>query len=112
MPGDAPYEVNATTRPTTLYGQTKLDGENAVLDVAEEMDKVGSVVVLRIPVLYGHAETPAESAINVLMESVWEAQTEGTKISMDDWGIRYPTNTADVARVCLGMLLTYTVAIA
>lgn len=112
VPGDAPYEVNATTRPTTLYGQTKLDGENAVLDVAEEMDKVGSVVVLRVPVLYGHAETPAESAINVLMESVWKAQTEGTKILMDDWGVRYPTNTEDVARVCRGMLLTCRVAIA
>ncbi|KAG6209686.1 hypothetical protein E4U47_003374 [Claviceps purpurea] len=107
VPGDAPYEVNATTRPTTLYGQTKLDGENAVLDVAEEMDKVGSVVVLRVPVLYGHAETPAESAINVLMESVWKAQTEGTKILMDDWGVRYPTNTEDVARVCRDVAAKY-----
>lgn len=101
-PGDAPYEADAEPRPTNLYGQTKLDGEIAVLDVAKKLGKVGSAVVLRVPVLYGHAETPAESAVNVLMDSVWKAQTEGTEIKMDHWAIRYPTNTEDVGRVCRG----------
>ena len=105
VPGDAPYETDAPPRPTNLYGQTKLDGEMAVLEAAKNAGKQGSAVVLRVPVLYGHAETPAESAVNVLLESVWKAQTQGAKSSMDDWAIRYPTNTADVARVCRGTLL-------
>jgi hypothetical protein len=59
-------------------------------------------VVLRVPVLYGPAESNAESAVNVLMDSVQKAQKEGVKISMDHWALRYPTNTEDVARVCYG----------
>ncbi|QPG96825.1 hypothetical protein C2857_005332 [Epichloe festucae Fl1] len=106
-PGDAPYEADAEPKPTNLYGQTKLDGEIAVLDVAKKLGKVGSAVVLRVPVLYGHAETPAESAVNVLMDSVWKAQTEGTKIKMDHWAIRHPTNTEDVGRVCRDVAAKY-----
>lgn len=102
-PGDAPYEADAPAKPTNLYGQTKLDGELAVHQESAQAGKPGSVVVLRVPVLYGHAETPSESAVNVLMDSVWKAQTEGTKIKMDHWAIRYPTNTEDIGRVCRGM---------
>lgn len=57
---------------------------------------------MRVPVLYGDAETPAESAVNVLMDSVWKAQEEDAKIKMDHWALRYPTNTEDVGRVCQG----------
>ena len=59
--------------------------------------------MLRVPVLYGEAEQPAESAVNVLMDSVWKAQ-EGS-VKMDHWAIRYPTNTEDVGRVCQGRYL-------
>lgn len=61
-------------------------------------------MVLRVPVLYGKAEMPSESAVNVLMDAVWKAQTEGATIKMDHWAIRYPTNTEDVGRVCRGQL--------
>lgn len=101
-PGDAPYEADATPAPTNLYGQTKLDGEKAVLEEYAAAGKEGLGIALRVPVLYGHAETPSESAVNVLMDSVWKAQTEGTKIKMDHWAIRYPTNTEDVGRICQG----------
>lgn len=60
-------------------------------------------MVLRVPVLYGHAETPSESAVNTLMDSLWKSQTEGSKVTMDHWSLRYPTNTEDVGRVCRGM---------
>ena len=102
--GDAPYEADAVPRPTNLYGQTKLDGEKVVLDEYSRAGLEARGVVLRVPVLYGEAETPAESAVNVLMESVWKAQNieGGAKIKMDHWAIRYPTNTEDVARVCVG----------
>ncbi|EWG43958.1 dTDP-4-dehydrorhamnose reductase [Fusarium verticillioides 7600] len=102
-PGDAPYEADAKPQPTNLYGQTKLDGERAVLDTLKQVGKEGLGVVLRVPVLYGNAETPAESAVNVLMDALWKAQTQGAEISMDHWAIRYPTNTEDIGRVCHGM---------
>ncbi|TLD20647.1 hypothetical protein PspLS_08773 [Pyricularia sp. CBS 133598] len=103
-PGDAPYAAGAATGPTNLYGQTKLDGEKAVL---EEMAAKGRGVVMRVPVLYGHAETPGESAVNVLMDAVWKSQESETKIKMDHWAIRYPTNTEDVGRVCADVAEKY-----
>ncbi|POR35669.1 Methionine adenosyltransferase 2 subunit beta [Tolypocladium paradoxum] len=106
-PGAAPYEADVAPNPTNLYGQTKLDGERAVLEEYAQAEKHGSAVVLRVPVLYGHAETPAESAVNVLMDSVWKAQTEGAKIKMDHWALRYPTNTEDVGRVCRDLSAKY-----
>jgi dTDP-4-dehydrorhamnose reductase len=103
VPGDAPYEADAEPRPTNLYGQTKLDGERAVLETFAKAGKEGLGVVLRVPVLYGNAETPAESAVNVLMDALWKAQTQGIEVQMDHWAIRYPTNTEDIGRVCHGM---------
>ena len=102
-PGEAPYEADATPGPTNLYGRTKLDGERAVLEEYGRAGKQGFGVTLRVPVLYGHAEMPSESAVNVLMDALWKCQTEGVKVKMDHWGIRYPTNTEDVGRVCHGM---------
>ncbi|KAK5993442.1 Methionine adenosyltransferase 2 subunit beta [Cladobotryum mycophilum] len=106
-PGDAPYEADATPDPTNLYGQTKLDGEAVVLQEYAAAGKDGSGVILRVPVLYGHAETPSESAVNVLMDTVWKAQTEGSKAKMDHWSLRYPTNTEDVGRVCHDVATKY-----
>lgn len=105
-PGDAPYEADADPAPTNLYGQTKLDGERAVLQEFKAADKEGLGVVLRVPVLYGQAKTNAESAVNCLVDTVLEAQKEGAKIKMDHWALRFPTNTEDVARVCYGMILS------
>ncbi|KAI1847220.1 hypothetical protein JX266_006760 [Neoarthrinium moseri] len=106
-PGDAPYEADAQPAPTNLYGQTKLDGEYATQEAFKAAGKPGLGVVLRVPVLYGDAETPSESAVNVLMDSVWKAQEEGAKIKMDHWALRYPTNTEDVGRVCHDVTVKY-----
>ncbi|KAK4179831.1 hypothetical protein QBC36DRAFT_59001 [Triangularia setosa] len=106
-PGDAPYENNAEPAPTNLYGQTKLDGERAVLHEFKMAGKEGLGVVLRVPVLYGSAQSNAESAVNVLMDSVLKAQQEGASISMDHWALRYPTNTEDIARVCKDIAAKY-----
>ncbi|KAL7625366.1 hypothetical protein AAE478_004583 [Parahypoxylon ruwenzoriense] len=95
-PGDAPYEADAKPQPTNLYGQTKLDGEHVVLEEYRRAGKQGLGVVLRVPVLYGDAEVPAESAVNILMDSVWKAQEDGAKIKMDHWALRYPTNDISV----------------
>lgn len=97
-PGEAPYEVHATPEPTNIYGQTKLEGEKAILQATEG---TGLGVVLRVPVLYGKAEDPKESAVNVLMEVVLNSQEKGSRVKMDNWAKRYPTNIEDVARVCV-----------
>ena len=41
--------------------------------------------------------------MNVLLDAVWKAQSEGAKVEMDHWAQRYPTNTEDVARICLNI---------
>jgi len=109
-PGEAPYEADAATGPTNLYGRTKLDGEHAVLGEYKNAGKEGLGLVLRVPVLYGEAETPAESAVNVLMDTVWKVQTDGARVEMDHWSLRYPTNTQDVARVCRDVAVKYLAA--
>ncbi|KAK0727916.1 hypothetical protein B0T26DRAFT_149465 [Lasiosphaeria miniovina] len=106
-PGEAPYEADAQPGPTNLYGQTKLDGEHAVLGEFHAAGKDGLGVVLRVPVLYGPALSPQEGAVNVLMDSVHKAQQEGVEIKMDHWALRYPTNTEDVGRVCHDVAVRY-----
>lgn len=103
-PGEAPYEAHAKPEPTNLYGQTKLDGESAILQATEE---TGLGVVLRVPVLYGKAEDPKESAVNILMDIVWKSQEKDSRTKMDDWAKRYPTNIEDVARVSVDMATKY-----
>lgn len=114
-PGEAPYEVDASPNPSNLYGETKWEGERAVLREYEKAGKDGWGVVVRVPVLYGSVEQglgkgSGESAVNVLMDVLMEAQEKGvgrmdeerwTKV--DDWALRYPTNTEDVARVIQGL---------
>ena len=39
--------------------------------------------------------------MNILLDAVWKAQKE--TVEMDHWAQRYPTNTEDVARVCLDL---------
>ncbi|KAI1469694.1 NAD(P)-binding protein [Daldinia caldariorum] len=106
-PGEAPYEADAKPEPTNLYGQTKLDGERVVQEEYLGAGKAGLGIVLRVPVLYGDAEVPSESAVNVLMDTVWKAQEPGVKIKMDHWALRYPTNTEDVGRVCHDIAVKY-----
>ena len=92
-PGEAPFDVNAIPQPTNIYGQTKLDGKRVAGEATRES---GLAIVLRVPVLYGKAEEPRESAINSLLDTLWKSQEKNAKIKMDHWAQRYPTNTEDV----------------
>lgn len=76
----------------------------------EVCQNTGLGIVLRVPVLYGHAETNTKSAVNVLVDAVWKAQEKDAHVSMDDWSLRYPTNTEDVARVLVDVASKYLVA--
>lgn len=107
QPGQAPFKAADEPSPTNIYGQTKHDGEKAVLHAC----KPGQAVVLRVPVLYGETDPKdahRESAVNVLIDALWKSQTKDAKVVMDDYAIRYPTNTADVARVCVDIAKLYT----
>jgi S-adenosylmethionine synthetase len=109
--GEAPYKPDSSPNPPNMYGQTKLDGERAVLEVAAKSGSKNKVVVLRVPVLYGSCDEPKESAVNVLMSQLWAAQKTGdsqTKIQVDDYALRFPTNTQDVGRVCRDISKLYT----
>ena len=103
-PGEAPYEAHSTPGPTNVYGQTKLEGERVVLQATEG---TGLGVVLRVPVLYGKAEDSKESAVNVLMDVMLKSQEKGSRIKMDDWAKRYPTNIEDISRVCVDVATKY-----
>ena len=94
-----------------MYGQTKFDGEQAVLSESEAQGKI-QAVILRVPVLYGHCDEndTGKSAIHPMVDSVWQAQKvkDGeAKIKVDDYALRYPTNTADVARVLVDVSKLY-----
>ncbi|CAH7687317.1 hypothetical protein BY996DRAFT_8385599 [Phakopsora pachyrhizi] len=100
--GNAPpdgYDVDATPNPTNFYGKTKLEGEKKLI----ELGRPGKVVSLRVPVLYGRTEKNDESAINVLLDGVMRA-SEGQKVKMDDWALRFPTLVDDIAAVILQII--------
>lgn len=56
------------------------------------------------PSRYGEAETPSESAVNILLESI---KPTSTPLKTDAYSVRYPTNTKDVSKV-LYNLVTFT----
>ncbi|KAK7205734.1 RmlD-like substrate binding domain-containing protein [Myxozyma melibiosi] len=87
-----PYEPEDKPNPTNFYGSSKLEGENAVLK------KNPDAIVLRVPVLYGDTDDDSESAINCLVDIILNSKKDNV-VEMDNWQLRYPTNTHDVARV-------------
>mmetsp|Transcript_27874 Transcript_27874/g.88988 ORF Transcript_27874/g.88988 Transcript_27874/m.88988 type:complete len:307 (+) Transcript_27874:48-968(+) len=93
-----PYAPAAAPHPLQFYGESKLQGERAVLAACP-----GSACVLRVPVLYAEdIESLDESATTVIASAV----LSGRPAAVDDWGKRYPTNTKDLA-ACIGNLLEY-----
>jgi len=113
-PGEAPYKTDAATSPTNVYGETKCEGEQAVIKAMADVGSKGvPAVVLRVPLLYGHCEKddPSKSAVHPMIEAIYKAQSikEGEpKIKMDNYGLRYPTATEDIGRVCVDIAKLYT----
>ena len=73
----------------------------------QETEGTNLGIVLRVPLLYGNVEKNPESAVNVLLDSLDKAQEKDTKVPMDDWAQRYPTNIEDVARVLQDIATKY-----
>ncbi|KAF2403007.1 NAD(P)-binding protein [Trichodelitschia bisporula] len=129
-PGEAPYTVDATPSPPNVYGQTKYEGELAVLnktggsqsgqDIRQPEATDGKTrvlgVVLRVPVLYGHCaeDDTSKSAIHAVVDAVYDSQKVTTtasgapqKIKVDSYAQRYPTATEDVGRVIVDISSLY-----
>lgn len=113
-PGEAPYTVSTTAAPTNAYGETKYKGEEAVLEeTSKSANDAPGNVILRVPLLYGHCEKDdaSKSAIHPLIDAIWKAQEvkeREPKIKIDDYGLRFPTATEDVGRVCVDIAKLYT----
>lgn len=84
-----PYSHTTPPNPINKYGETKLDGEKAVLDVDPDH------IVLRVPVLYGQVTKLNESAVTVLLDLVRGGQP--SKVS--SYEVRCPAHTKDIARI-------------
>ncbi|RIA88592.1 hypothetical protein C1645_799693 [Glomus cerebriforme] len=84
-----PYEVNDTPNPVNFYGNTKYQGELAIQKVNPD------TIILRVPILYGEAEFPGESAVNILVDIVKDSSK---RTDINNISIRYPTNVDDIAR--------------
>ena len=85
-----PYAVDAPTHPLNAYGESKLQGERALWEATRRGG------VLRMPILYGPSEHAAECVVVDLAALVHS----GEPAKLDDWAIRFPTFTDDVAAIC------------
>lgn len=91
----APYETDARRCPLNAYGRQKAEAEAALEGLAH-------VVILRVPVLFGPTEDLAASAVTVLAQRLCAAK--GHAVLIDDWAVRYPTFTPDVAQQILALV--------
>jgi dTDP-4-dehydrorhamnose reductase len=90
----APYKETAVPNPLNEYGRLKLRGEWAVLAANSRS------VILRVPLLFGPCTDLAESACTAFAAV---AKNSATKASVDDWQIRVPTYTVDIAATLVNM---------
>lgn len=89
-----PYPPEAAPKPLNSYGKSKMSGEQILRETTQ------NVCILRLPLLYGEIERWDESAVTTLVTGLLKSQP----FSIDDWAIRYPTHTSDVAVVCCQMI--------
>ena len=88
----APYRPDSMPHPLNAYGRGKLEGERALAGALDH------ACVLRLPLLYGPLTDTGESAATSFLPAL-ERATSAQPAVIDDWAIRYPTYTPDVADV-------------
>jgi len=91
-----PYLPTSKPNPLQLYGETKLAGEQAVLQTPNSKG-----VVLHVPVLYGPSPSNGDSAVNMLLDVV-EDQS-GKTYKMEHYSPRYPTNVLDIGKFLVNL---------
>jgi dTDP-4-dehydrorhamnose reductase len=91
---EAPYKEDAKPHPLNAYGRQKLRGEYAALAAH------ANALILRLPVLFGPTRDVSESAITVFANAVRDIKTPKV---LDDWQIRVPTYTPDIAATLLNI---------
>ncbi|PWN48590.1 NAD(P)-binding protein [Violaceomyces palustris] len=100
-----PYKVDDQPNPLNAYGVSKLQGERALLQNA----KRGCFTNLRVPVLYGKAESNDESAVNILLDAIKPpTNPSGPRKKCDAYCVRYPTNVSDVSKALLELCTAFT----
>ena len=92
-----PYYIDSLPNPLNSYGESKRAGEVAVLSACEEY------AILRVPILYGLVESLGESAVMTIAQNLLDAGESGT-VTEENWAVRHPTLTDDVADILRQML--------
>ncbi len=96
FPGtNPPYKENNNPSPVNYYGESKLLGEKAVLNLCADS------CILRIPLLYG---TRGGLAKSDLLAGTLKALSSEKPRTMEDSIVRYPTYTGDVAEAIFFLL--------
>ncbi|QLE84117.1 SDR family oxidoreductase [Shewanella sp. Scap07] len=85
------YAESDLPNPVNFYGQSKWQGEQVVQTVSDDF------AILRLPILYGQVERVDESAVLVLLNQLNHLSQQ----HIDNWAIRSPTSTADIAQAIL-----------
>lgn len=91
--GERPWEPDDKTGPVSVYGETKRDGENAVMELLDKF------FIVRIAWVFGiNGKNFVKTMLNL-------AKTHDTlTVVSDQWGS--PTYTYDLAKLLVDMVLT------
>jgi dTDP-4-dehydrorhamnose reductase len=87
-----PYSESDPVSPVSVYGRTKAEGECAVQALPD-------YIIARIPLQYGFSQVPDDSFILKVLDTL----SSGEPVELDDYQLRYPTLSDDVAGALLNL---------
>jgi dTDP-4-dehydrorhamnose reductase len=80
-----PFHEKHEAKPVNFYGRSKYFAELAITETCSEY------LILRVPLLFG---TKSLESVSLLIDSI----TNSESCFVDDYQVRYPTSTDDVAK--------------
>lgn len=97
-----PYNAASQPNPLSLYGRSKLLGEQAARAVLPHC------AILRVGVLYGtDQESLDESAVTQVLKTVRASVGAGVPIAVDAWAARYPIHVDDVSGAIIALVVRH-----